>query len=243
MEVHHHPQVEKKSFKEYFLEFIMIFLAVTMGFFAESIRENITSTQHVKELSRQLVMDLQSDTASLQALTIKETGQVKTANSLYILLQQPLAGADLKSIQELVLSLDDIGLFHPSSGATLSIKNDIGFKQFTSSRIASHIASYETALNYLKSNENLDMGYLKQYLETFITAHFTPANLNSIVNKQGILNDEMRNLTQQDLTQLAVYVLLIKAFDAQIIDNYSKVKKNAVGFMDYVKREFDLDNG
>jgi len=25
MEVHHHPHVEKKNFKEYFLEFIMIF--------------------------------------------------------------------------------------------------------------------------------------------------------------------------------------------------------------------------
>ena len=32
MEVHHHPNVEKKNFKEYFLEFLMIFLAVTLGF-------------------------------------------------------------------------------------------------------------------------------------------------------------------------------------------------------------------
>ncbi|KAA9041153.1 histidine kinase [Ginsengibacter hankyongi] len=30
MEVHHHPHVEKKGFKEYFLEFLMIFLAVTI---------------------------------------------------------------------------------------------------------------------------------------------------------------------------------------------------------------------
>ena len=39
MEVHHHPDVEKKGIKEYILEGIMIFIAVTMGFFAESIRE------------------------------------------------------------------------------------------------------------------------------------------------------------------------------------------------------------
>ena len=37
MEVHHHPHVDpdshrEKNFKEYFLEFLMIFLAVTMGF-------------------------------------------------------------------------------------------------------------------------------------------------------------------------------------------------------------------
>jgi hypothetical protein len=49
MEVNHHPNVEKKSFKEYFLEFLMIFLAVTMGFFAESIRENISNHEREKE--------------------------------------------------------------------------------------------------------------------------------------------------------------------------------------------------
>ena len=31
MEVHHHPKVEKKNFKEYLLEGLMIFLAVTLG--------------------------------------------------------------------------------------------------------------------------------------------------------------------------------------------------------------------
>ena len=39
MEVHHHPHVEKKSFKEYILEGLMIFIAVSMGFAAESLRE------------------------------------------------------------------------------------------------------------------------------------------------------------------------------------------------------------
>jgi len=35
IEVHHHPDLhhEKKNFREYLLEFLMIFLAVTMGFF------------------------------------------------------------------------------------------------------------------------------------------------------------------------------------------------------------------
>ena len=48
MEVHHHPHVEKKNFKEYFLEFLMIFLAVTLGFFAENIREHFTEKANGK---------------------------------------------------------------------------------------------------------------------------------------------------------------------------------------------------
>src|ERR1700752_5262126 len=49
MEVHHHPHIEKKNFKEYFLEFLMIFLAVTLGFFAENIREHYTETDNAKK--------------------------------------------------------------------------------------------------------------------------------------------------------------------------------------------------
>ena len=66
MEVHHHPNVEKKSFKEYFLEFLMIFLAVTLGFFAETIRENITEHSRAKEFARSMVKDLEADTAQLR---------------------------------------------------------------------------------------------------------------------------------------------------------------------------------
>ena len=47
MEVHHHPDLhhKPKKWKEYFLEFLMIFLAVTMGFIAENIREHFTETK------------------------------------------------------------------------------------------------------------------------------------------------------------------------------------------------------
>ena len=65
MEIHHHPKVEKKSFKEYFLEFLMMFLAVTMGFFAENIREGITNHRKEKHFLQSLAEDIKSDKAQL----------------------------------------------------------------------------------------------------------------------------------------------------------------------------------
>ena len=65
MEVHHHPQVEKKNFKEYFLEFIMIFLAVTLGFFAENLREYFTNREIEKNSIERLVNNLQEDSLML----------------------------------------------------------------------------------------------------------------------------------------------------------------------------------
>jgi len=61
MEVHHHPEVEKKGFKEYILEGLMIFLAVTMGFFAENLREKITDNRKIHEYAQSMARDLESD--------------------------------------------------------------------------------------------------------------------------------------------------------------------------------------
>ena len=61
MEVHHHSHVGKKSFKEYILEGLMIFLAVSMGFIAENIREKVSDNEKEKVLIESLVEDLQAD--------------------------------------------------------------------------------------------------------------------------------------------------------------------------------------
>jgi hypothetical protein len=63
MDVHHHPDLhhKKKNFKEYVLEFLMIFLAVALGFFAENIREHLSDSAKEKEYIKSLVQDLKLD--------------------------------------------------------------------------------------------------------------------------------------------------------------------------------------
>ena len=67
MEVHHHPDLhhKRKNFKEYFLEFLMIFLAVSMGFFAEQMREYFSNLEKGKKYMQSLLLDLKDDTAIL----------------------------------------------------------------------------------------------------------------------------------------------------------------------------------
>ena len=91
MEVHHHPDLrhKKKNFKEYFLEFLMIFLAVTMGFFAESIRENISNHKKEKEFMLSMVEDLKSDTANINAFTGKANEAIDEMDSLMHLMRRP----------------------------------------------------------------------------------------------------------------------------------------------------------
>jgi hypothetical protein len=83
MEVHHHPQIEKKGFKEYFLEFLMIFLAVTMGFFAENIREKINDNEQGKQYIQSLVEDLEADTMRMGDIIRFDEAKITALNTMY----------------------------------------------------------------------------------------------------------------------------------------------------------------
>ncbi len=66
MEVPHHPEVEKKGLKEYLLEGLMIFVAVIMGFIAETIREEISEHLRPEAFAASVLTDLKADTAELK---------------------------------------------------------------------------------------------------------------------------------------------------------------------------------
>ena len=83
MEVHHHPHVEKKNFKEYFLEFLMIFLAVTMGFIAESLRERINDNEKRVQYIKSLVEDLQSDSVRIQNILQFDDDKITALSGMY----------------------------------------------------------------------------------------------------------------------------------------------------------------
>jgi hypothetical protein len=67
MEVHHHPQLEHKPkpWKEYLLEYLMIFLAVMTGFFAESYREHLSERAKEHEYVVNIKKDLVNESKNL----------------------------------------------------------------------------------------------------------------------------------------------------------------------------------
>ena len=77
MEVHHHPDLhhKPKKWKEYFLEFLMIFLAVTLGFFAEQIRERHVEKERLQNYFGSLKLDIESNSIALDS-AIRENSKM-----------------------------------------------------------------------------------------------------------------------------------------------------------------------
>ncbi len=90
MEVHQHthPEVSghRKKWHHYFWEFFMLFLAVTLGFVVENMREHLADRKKEKSYIRSLLADLKDDTTKIHQVTKVDFRLVHGQDSLVDLL-------------------------------------------------------------------------------------------------------------------------------------------------------------
>jgi hypothetical protein len=163
MEVHHHPNVERKNFKEYFLEFLMIFLAVTMGFFAESYREYFLTKEKEKQYIESFHEDLKTDTARLNYLKVFETKKITSLNTLQSCYDSLLKNKQPTSLLNIIKNSLSNNLFRMNERTLLQLTNGGGFR-LLKKEDADSIISYEKQSNsieeyqltlYQQSQDNL----------------------------------------------------------------------------------------
>ena len=242
MEVQHHPQLDHKPkpWKEYLLEGLMIFIAVMLGFFAENIREDITNNEHVRQLTSQMVQDLKTDTARLDDIIVNEKKILRSNDTLFNLLQEPLEKLDTKNLQKVAINAHGLWPFHPSLGAIVAIKNELHLKQFSNSKIISYIAKYEGNIELLHTVQDITLQYQRNFLDPFLSRHFTPANLNAVFVLKTEPNEKMRNLTQEDLAQLGAEMVLIRINNGELIRDNEELKQDAIDLLEYVTKQYHL---
>jgi hypothetical protein len=149
MEVHHHPHVEKKGFKEYFFEFLMIFLAVTLGFIAENIRGHLSDKRIEREYILSFVQDLKQDTANFnQVIPLADINLKGVDSLLNCLLDTPYSDSSLRLIYYLKERYADWIIPMPYTTRTITqLKNAGGLRLITDKRSSDSINTYNLALD------------------------------------------------------------------------------------------------
>jgi hypothetical protein len=155
MEVHHHPDMHhrKKKWKEYLLEFLMIFLAVTLGFIAENIRESISEHERAKVFAASMLKDLEADTAQLKPYRTYFDYAASNVDTL----MQMLSSHDLKDIP--TGKLYWYGLW--GGAHRFFVPNDATFQQMKSSgslryfdkTVAYDVANYDRLCRMMQTME------------------------------------------------------------------------------------------
>jgi hypothetical protein len=166
MEVHHHPKVEKKSLKEYFLEFLMIFLAVSLGFLAENLRENMANHEKEKHYVNSILKDLQKDTANISLSLRNQDWLVGKMNNVLRLPVEKLRDVSLQDTlyQNLVPFYAGFWVFVQTNNTLTQLKNAGDFGVFTNQDVVDSITGvYYYYDIWMKMNSDF---YMKWYEKT-----------------------------------------------------------------------------
>ena len=209
MEVHHHPDLhhKPKKWKEYFLEFLMIFLAVTLGFFAENIRESFTKHEREERLMVMMVEDLKTDNNKLDSAIIKNNIQQNNLDTLralvYASAKTELPETSIKKMYYLYRVYSGYNIFFSPTQRTLNVfeKND-AFSLLRKQEVSDSIVDYsENNTKLLKQADAchefqfkaLDVGetiFNHEYLETLKTRDSAEAFWKSTQKFQLMTQDK-----------------------------------------------------
>jgi hypothetical protein len=159
MEVHKHPHhvTEKKKWPEYLLEFLMIFFAVTLGFFAENMRENIVEKQREKQFMISFVRDLELDTLELTAGKEFRIQKIQAIDSTLTF----LADRNTYLLPAVVFSLSTkfygCRAFYQNSGTTDQLKNSGGLRLIRNRKIVDAIEAYDQQVRRMKVRDEFEI--------------------------------------------------------------------------------------
>lgn len=147
------PPRKLKHFSHYIFEFVMMFLAVTMGFFVENQREKMSDQAQELQLMSILSEDLKSDIVRIEEIIRLRKDRVIKNDSLIILLNSPQRNQQMQRIYNYALSANSHGtLFYESSSMQFLSKE--GFYKITSPEVTTEIRKYFVSTqNVLSSQE------------------------------------------------------------------------------------------
>lgn len=249
MEVHHHPDLHHhpKKWKEYFLEFLMIFLAVTMGFIAENIREHFVMKQQEKEYMISLVRDLKSDTAGMTNVEVSGIRYLNEADSIIALFKKADFAHTSADIYYLGRVLGFRNLWRSNDGTIQQLVYSGGLRLIENKKVLNEIQGYIGDLKDLSQILLLEDAEMTEYRKA-IARVFSGFALNDLIDLKSKTklsrlnyNPALESTSKTDINQLTVQIVIIKTNRLRQLSLMSSLKARATSIIQLINTEYNLE--
>jgi hypothetical protein len=250
MEVHHHthPAHGKKTWKSYFWEFLMLFLAVFCGFLAEYQLEHVIERQREKQYMQSFIYDLQNDTANLNYGFPLKVQRINAIDSVFLFFEE---NTDVMKIPGKVyrqMHRTSWDRHYRRNSTTIDqLKNAGGMRLIQKKNIADSIAAYD--LQWIRA---------EFWRETYITNQEKGKGfVEKIINANDLLPKFRNNSTGTSLAARITDSLIIsinpaflneylnflnwqKTTTTQDKRGYQTLEQSAERLITLIKKEYHL---
>ena len=246
MEIHHRLKHLNKfrKYKEYFIEFFVIFVAILGSYFAENIRDHYVEKHRAKEYLESMLIELESDSASLSVLISLNNNQVKGLDSLLQLMEDTLSGSRINQFYYFDLRYTlNYNIFNSSNRSISQLKNTGDLRLIKIKPVSDGIANYEMATDaLLYQSQLLESQFTKvKDQQTGIIDFLT---IKKLVKKSSILqlNAHPAFLTTDIKTIHAYYfnIFILRGEINSYISRLTELKKQTSFLINIIQKEYNL---
>jgi len=174
MEVHHHPHIptHAKPWKEYLLEGLMIFVAVTLGYGAENVREHYVETKKALVSAKNLYVDVINDSigyATTQRYRNKQDSCFEIINAHY---NNNELDKEIPAVYAAHIYMTRRMLYQMNTLALDEVKNSGTLKFLESDELKAAIQRYASLGGGLKLREQREFSYIDRMLDPISINNF-----------------------------------------------------------------------
>ena len=165
MEVHHHSHTERKKWTHYLWEFLMLFLAVTLGFLVENLREHYVEHQREKQFIQSLFNDIKTDTTNIIRIINARTAREQSLDTLTHMMNSDNPQKFIKQIcnNAIYASRTLQYRFVPNDGTMLQLKNSGAFRLIRNRIVADSISKYDIGVRNFLGQYAVEENQIEHY--------------------------------------------------------------------------------
>ena len=245
MEVHQHSHHGKKKWTEYFWEFFMLFLAVTLGFFVENQREHMVEHRREVQFMRSYINNLEKDISQLDSLIYKREERKIQIDSLNFILRS--ADPDQYGAQSYFYAryLPRPYVYIPNDATIQQLKSSGNLRLIRDQKIADTILFYDQQFRFLETihaREDQLIFRVFDHINTFFDPGvFDQMNTLDIEFKRPTGNPKLLPKDPKQLQQFLSELQYLRTVNLGQLGWFRKRLELAKNIMTFIKSKYHLE--
>jgi hypothetical protein len=245
MEVHHHTHTShgKKTWKEYFWEFLMLFLAVFCGFLAEYQLEHKIERDRERQYIQSLITDLKTDIVNIDTVQKRNMLVKQKGDSLFTLLSLSDYSNSTNSIYYLGRSFSGRTNFNMTDGTLKQLNNAGGLRLIRKKNIVDSLQAYQFLYSEVVKFQELKEIQLQSYRDVMCKV-FDVQVFETMVNGETVArpvgNPVLFSQNKELINELLMKAHFVKRNNANIMNLLDRMKQQALNLQETIKKEYHL---
>lgn len=248
MEVHQHTHTPRKKWTHYFWEFLMLFLAVTLGFFVENQREHYIEHQREKQFVKSLFNDIKSDTANIAKLINTRTVKERMLDSLSFMMNSPHPSAYIKQVYPyaVIVGRTTPYRFVPNDGTMQQLKNSGALRLIRNREVVDSIAKYDISVRNIVAQHTVEESNIEHY-RTAAAKIFDGLILSQMMDENAAVvrppadNASFQSYTKRELSEWNYRIFGLNGINKGGKRDLRLLLKQASDLLEILKREYHLE--